>query len=78
MAAAMKNASPQVDAYIGRSPEYSRAILKRIRNAFHRACPEIEETIKWGYPHFEYRGIVGSMAAFKKVRQLRILEGEAA
>ena len=53
----MKNASPEVDAYIERSPEYSRAILERIRESFHRACPDIQETIKWGYPHFEYRGI---------------------
>jgi len=75
----MKNASPEVDAYIDRSPEYSRAILERVRKSFHRACPEIEETIKWGCPHFEYRGIVGSMAAFKKYvsfgfRQGKLLE----
>jgi uncharacterized protein YdeI (YjbR/CyaY-like superfamily) len=31
----------------------------------HKAFPEITETIKWGFPHFEYKGIVCSMAAFK-------------
>lgn len=40
-------------------------LLKKIRSLFHQACPEIEETLKWTFPHFEYRGIVGSMAAFK-------------
>lgn len=62
----MKNASPEVDAYIARAPDYARPILVRVRKSFHRACPAIEETIKWGFPHFEHRGIVGSMAAFKK------------
>src|SRR5262245_10551367 len=63
---AMKNASPQVDAYIAKSAEFARPILQRIRALFHDACPEIEETLKWSFPHFEYRGIVGSMAAFKE------------
>jgi uncharacterized protein YdeI (YjbR/CyaY-like superfamily) len=62
----MKNHSTEVDAYIAKSAAFSRQILEKIRSLFHRACPEIEETIKWGFPHFEYKGIVGSMAAFKK------------
>jgi uncharacterized protein YdeI (YjbR/CyaY-like superfamily) len=62
----MKNSSPEVDAYIAQSAEFARPILTKIRGLFHRACPEIEETIKWGFPHFEYNGIVGSMAAFKR------------
>jgi uncharacterized protein YdeI (YjbR/CyaY-like superfamily) len=62
----MNKHSPEVDAYIARSAEFSRPILTKIRRLFHKACPGIEETIKWGFPHFEYKGIVGSMAAFKK------------
>jgi hypothetical protein len=62
----MNKHSPAVDAYIARSAEFARPILTRIRGLFHKACPGIEETIKWGFPHFEYKGIVGSMAAFKK------------
>lgn len=62
----MKNLSPQVDDYIAKAPEYARPILKKIRKLFHQACPEIEETMKWSFPHFEYRGVVGSMAAFKQ------------
>jgi uncharacterized protein YdeI (YjbR/CyaY-like superfamily) len=62
----MKNHSPKVDAYIARSANFAQPILKKIRALFHKACPEIEETIKWGFPHFEYKGVVGSMAAFKQ------------
>ncbi len=61
----MKNDPAAVDAYIANSPEYSRPILKKIRALFHKACPQIEESIKWGCPHFERKGIVGGMAAFK-------------
>ncbi len=55
-----------VDAYIAKSPEFARPILKKIRSLYHRACPQIEESIKWGFPHFEYKGVVGSMAGFKQ------------
>ena len=57
--------NPAVDAYISKAAPFARPILEKIRALFHRACPEIEETMKWSFPHFEYRGIVGSMAAFK-------------
>jgi hypothetical protein len=53
----MKNHSPKVDAYIAKSPEFARPILERIRKLFHQACPEIEETINWGFPHFEVHEI---------------------
>lgn len=61
----MKNRSPKFDAYIEKSAEFARPILKKIRALYHKACPQIEETMKWGFPHFEYKGVVGSMAAFK-------------
>jgi uncharacterized protein YdeI (YjbR/CyaY-like superfamily) len=31
----------------------------------HEACPDVEETIKWSFPHFQYRGMLCAMAAFK-------------
>jgi uncharacterized protein YdeI (YjbR/CyaY-like superfamily) len=58
--------NPAVDAYIWKAAPFARPILEKLRALFHKACPDIEETIKWGFPHFEYRGIVGSMAAFKQ------------
>ena len=57
---------PEVDGYIENSPAFAQPILEKIRTLFHRACPQIQEVMKWGFPHFEYKGLVGSMAAFKQ------------
>ncbi len=60
------NLSPDVDTYIEKSADFARPILTRLRKLFHHACPQIEEKLKWGVPSFEYKGMVGGMAAFKK------------
>lgn len=57
--------SAAVDAYIAKSGEFARPILRRLRTAMHEACPKIEETMKWGSPFFGHKGIVAYMAAFK-------------
>jgi len=62
----MKKGSPEVDRYIENAPPYAQPILKRIRKAFHKAEPDIVETMKWSAPHFDYKGPVGGMAAFKQ------------
>lgn len=54
----------RVDRYIARAGAFARPILTHIRSLVHRAVPEVEETIKWGFPHFVYHGILCSMAAF--------------
>jgi hypothetical protein len=56
----------RVDAYIAKSAAFAQPILKRVRQAVHAACPAVEETIKWGVPHFLYRGMFCGMAAFKQ------------
>jgi uncharacterized protein YdeI (YjbR/CyaY-like superfamily) len=56
---------PEVDAYIDRAQPFARPILKKLRTLFHKACPRLEEKIKWGMPSFEYKGLLGGMAAFK-------------
>ena len=49
------------------SAEFAQPILRRLRDAVHEACPDVEETIKWGSPSFVYAGgILCSMAAFKQ------------
>ncbi len=58
--------SKAVDAYIAKSAPFARPILSRIRKAMHQGCPQVEETIKWGVPHFEYKGVLVGMAAFKQ------------
>lgn len=62
----MGERTPEIDGYIAAAPEYARPILAKIREAFHAGCPEIEERLKWGVPSFEYKGLLGGMAAFKK------------
>ena len=61
----MKNLTPQVDAYIERAAEFAKPILRKVRAAFHKGCPELKEVFKWGVPFFEHHGALGMMAAFK-------------
>lgn len=63
----MNRHDPRVDAYIAQSADFARPILEHLRTVVHAACPEVEESIKWGFPHFLYRGaMMCSMAAFKQ------------
>ncbi|RYD82440.1 MAG: DUF1801 domain-containing protein [Sphingobacteriales bacterium] len=61
----MMNTEPKVDAYIAKSAPFAQPILKHIRQLVHTACPKVQETIKWGMPCFDYKGIMCNMAAFK-------------
>lgn len=56
---------PRIDAYIEKSAEFARPVLIHLRKLVHEACPEVEETMKWSFPHFDYKGMMCSMAAFK-------------
>ncbi len=62
----MTKKDKRIDAYISRSADFAQPILKHIRELVHRGCPEAEETIKWGFPNFDYHGILCGMAAFKQ------------
>ena len=55
----------RVDAYIEKSAPFARPILRRLRKLVHQGCPGVVEEIKWGVPHFTYRGMFCGMAAFK-------------
>ena len=62
----MANRDPRVDAYIAKSADFAQPILEHIRAVVHAACPDVEESLKWGFPHFDYKGaMMCSMAAFK-------------
>ena len=56
----------RVDEYISKSADFAKPILTHLRDLVHDACPAIEETIKWGFPHFDYKGMLCSMASFKQ------------
>src|SRR5262249_33079060 len=61
----MPKKNPKVDAYIAQAAPFARPILRHLRKLVHTACPTVEEKIKWSSPHFEYKGSLAGMAAFK-------------
>jgi uncharacterized protein YdeI (YjbR/CyaY-like superfamily) len=62
----MGTKDPRVDAYIDKAADFAKPILNHLRAVVHAGCPEVEETIKWSFPHFEHKGVLCSMAAFKQ------------
>lgn len=62
----MAKRDPKVDAYIAEAAPFARPILRRLRKVVHAGCPAVEETIKWGFPHFVYKGNIAGMAAFRQ------------
>lgn len=62
----MPNFDPRIDAYIEESAEFAKPILTHIRKLVHKACPDVEETLKWSMPHFDFKGPLCHMAAFKQ------------
>ncbi len=56
-----------MDAYIAKSADFAKPILLHIRQLVKKACPDVEEKMKWSFPHFDYKGeMMCSMAAFKQ------------
>jgi uncharacterized protein YdeI (YjbR/CyaY-like superfamily) len=58
--------NPRVDAYVARSANFAKPILNRIRKLVHAACPDVQETIKWNLPFYEYKGILLATPACKR------------
>jgi hypothetical protein len=61
----MPTKDPRVDAYIEKAQPFAKPILRHVRKLVHQAVPQVQENIKWSFPHFEYKGMLCSMAAFK-------------
>src|ERR1700730_15914685 len=74
----------RIDAYIDKAAPFAKPILKRLRKVVHAGCPNVEETLKWSMPHFDYKGVMCGMAAFKEHcvfgfwKQKLIFPGDAA
>ncbi|MFN0139171.1 MAG: YdeI/OmpD-associated family protein [Pyrinomonadaceae bacterium] len=62
----MATTNRYVDEYIDKAQEFAKPILRHIRKLVHEACPDVVETKKWSFPHFDYKGIMCSMASFKE------------
>lgn len=74
----MEKYNIQVDEYIEKSPDFAQPILSYLRETVHECCPEAEETIKWKFPTFMYKGkILCSVTSFKQYCSLGFwLHGE--
>ncbi len=56
-----------IDTYIAKSGNFAQPILNHLRELVHKACPGVEEKMKWSFPHFDYKDeMMCSMAAFKQ------------
>ena len=62
----MATKDPRIDAYIAKSARFAKPILKHLRKVVHAGCPQVTETLKWSMPHFDYKGVMCGMAAFKE------------
>lgn len=62
----MNNKDKRIDDYIEKAQDFAKPILNKLRELIHKASPETEEKIKWGFPHFDYKNeMMCHMAAFK-------------
>ncbi len=55
MQLAMGKTSPAVDACIARAAAFAQPILGKVRAAFHKGCPDLEERLQRGTPSFEHK-----------------------
>ena len=59
--------SPKVDAYAAHIEDFAKPVFAHLRALVHATCPEAVEEIKWGNPHFDYKGdMMCIFAAYKK------------
>ena len=62
-----KHTDPKVDLYLDTVAPFAMPILVRLRGLVHKACPAIEETMKWSRPFFIHNGtILCNISAFKQ------------
>lgn len=59
--------NPAVDAYAQKIGDFAKPVLAHLRGLIHATCPGVEEFIKWGNPHFDYKGdVMCIFAAYKQ------------
>jgi uncharacterized protein YdeI (YjbR/CyaY-like superfamily) len=58
--------NPQFDEYQDAASDFAKPVMAHLRQLVHQACPEVVEEIKWGIPHFDYKGeMLCIFAAYK-------------
>lgn len=55
----------EIDEYIANAEDFAKPILTHLRKLVHDACPDVEEKMRWSFPHFDHKGVMISMASFK-------------
>lgn len=55
-----------VEAYIAALPPDAAFILERLRQRFHDVAPDVQESVKYDMPLFEYAGTYLYVGAWKK------------
>jgi uncharacterized protein YdeI (YjbR/CyaY-like superfamily) len=62
----MAKLNSKVTEYIAKSAHFAKPILTLLREIIHSTCPDVDEDIKWGTPHYGYKGDhLCMMAGFK-------------
>ena len=54
-----------IDQYIASAPKEAQAMLHEIRSLLKQVAPKATEAIKWGYPVWDEKRILFSVAAHK-------------
>ena len=65
----MGKKDPRVDAYIENAQPFAQPVLRYIRTAMHAGCPEVEETMKWSTPAFDYKGVLAGWLPSRPTRR---------
>jgi uncharacterized protein YdeI (YjbR/CyaY-like superfamily) len=59
--------NPKIDSYTENAEEFATSILAHLRELIHATCRGFIEEMKWGIPHFDYKGeMMCIFAAYKK------------
>ena len=66
----------RVDAYIAKYADFARPILAHIRDVVHEGCPDVEETIEWGFPNFQSGRSDEAMGQFGRIAKLSELPAD--
>ena len=67
-----------VDTYINKSAGFAKEILEYLRSIIHETCPDVEEDVKWGTPHYSYKGDhLCMMAGFKNHCSFSLYKAES-
>ncbi|WP_018341962.1 YdeI/OmpD-associated family protein [Cytophaga aurantiaca] len=73
----MVNHNTEVDEYIAKMADFAKPILTHLREIIHSTCPDVEENIKWGIPHYSYKGDhLVMMAGFKQHCSFNLYKAE--